>query len=125
MIKAVLFDFDGTLMDTQKAIEETWKHIFKEIRNIDVDEETLKSSYGEPLRTSLEKFFPDIPLDEAVKIFKGYQKDMDEEMFKLFDGMEETVKELQERDVKMALVTSRGAKSSDRGLSLNGIRDAF
>lgn len=25
----------------------------------------------------------------------------------------------------MALVTSRGAKSSDRGLSLNGIRDAF
>lgn len=125
MIKAVLFDFDGTLMDTQKAIEETWKHIFKEIRNIDVDEETLKSSYGEPLRTSLEKFFPDIPLDEAVKIFKGYQKNMDEEMFKLFDGMEETVKGLQKRDVKMALVTSRGAKSSDRGLSLNGIRDAF
>ena len=52
MIKAVLFDFDGTLMDTQKAIEETWKHIFKEIRNIDVDEETLKSSYGEPWRNS-------------------------------------------------------------------------
>lgn len=125
MIKAVLFDFDGTLMDTKQTIKETWKYIFKKIKNIDVDDEMLKDSYGEPLRDSLEKFFPDVPVEESIKVFKEYQKDKDEEMFQLFADMYETVKELKKRDLKLGLVTSRGAISTERGLRLTGIRDDF
>lgn len=53
MIDTVLIDFDGTLMNTREGIVNSWKHLYKVTRNIEPEEEVLKVTFGEPLRTSL------------------------------------------------------------------------
>lgn len=125
MIDTVLIDFDGTLMNTREGIVNSWKHLYKVTRNIEPEEEVLKVTFGEPLRTSLEKFFPEMDPDDALAIYKEYQAKHHEQMMKPFPGVVEMVKKLKVRGFKVALVTSRGEKSSVEGLEMCGILNCF
>ena len=125
MIDTVLIDFDGTLMNTREGILNSWKHLYKVTRNIEPEEETLKVTFGEPLRTSLEKFFPEMDTDDALAIYKEYQEEHQDQMMKPFPGVIDMVKKLKEKGFKIALVTSRGEKSSVEGLEMCGLLKCF
>jgi pyrophosphatase PpaX len=45
----VLFDLDGTLIDTNHLIVTSFQHVFTEHLGIDVPPETIYSYFGEPL----------------------------------------------------------------------------
>ena len=32
-------------------------------------------TFGEPLEVTMKKFFPDVPVDEAVEIYRSYHRD--------------------------------------------------
>lgn len=125
MIDTILLDFDGTLMNTREGIIKSWQYLFKKVRGLDVDEEFLKDTFGEPLMTSLERFFPDIAPEESIEIYRDYQRQHHEAMMKPFDGVVKTVKALKDKGVKIALVTSRGSKSSMEGLEMCGMLNCF
>lgn len=125
MIDTVLLDFDGTLMDTRQGILDSWKHLYKVTRNTEPDEEVLKVTFGEPLTTSLKKFFPDMDTDEVLAIYKEYQAGNRDKLMKPFPGVTDMVKELKACGFKVALVTSRGEKSATEGLELSGILECF
>ena len=57
-IDTVLFDFDGTVMNTNQVILMSWQHTFKTIENRLEDEKKLIQTFGEPLGRHYEKIFP-------------------------------------------------------------------
>ncbi len=83
----VLFDLDGTLLDTNKMIIESWKHTHRTLRQIEKDEAEIVATFGEPLRQTLEKEFPDIPFDDSAKVYREYQTARFLEMLGVFPGV--------------------------------------
>lgn len=125
MINTVLLDFDGTMMNTRDGIINSWKHLFKTIRGEDVTEEFLKDTFGEPLKTSLAKFFPDKPIEKCLKVYREYQEKNQGEMMVPFDGVVDVINALAENGCKIGLVTSRLDISAKKGLEKAGILKHF
>ena len=45
----VLFDFDGTIMDTNDIILQSWQHTFRTLEKREEDESVLMCCFGQPL----------------------------------------------------------------------------
>ena len=122
-IKAVLFDFDGTIMDTNTIILESWKHTFNTVLGRDPVREEIVATFGEPLEVTMGKLFPDRDTAEMVNVYRSYQRHIYQKDITLFPGMKEVVTKLKERGYKIAIVTSRFWESTQQGLYKFDISD--
>ena len=59
MLKALLFDLDGTIADTNTLIFESFRYTLKKHCIEGVSDEKIYSFFGEPLFDSMQKFAPD------------------------------------------------------------------
>ncbi len=123
--KAVLFDFDGTVMDTNEIIVESWQHAFRRIRGHTVDPSILYPTFGEPLADTVQTFFPDCEPKRAIDIYREYQQNIWDKPIHMFPGMRELLLGLKGRGVKIAMVTSRVWSSARLGVYHFDIADLF
>ena len=124
-IDTVLFDFDGTVMNTNDVIINSWQHTFKTLENREEDVETIVRTFGEPLAVTMEKFFPNVPVDESINVYRSYHYDNFGELISLFPGMKELLAELKKRGYKVGMVTSRLRRTTEEGLQKYGVFDYF
>lgn len=124
-IEAILFDYDGTLMDTNKVVLESWQHTFRTLEGRERPEAEIFQTFGEPLRITMKKLFPNGADENAIKVYRSWQRDHFKDYIGLFPGVEEMLRELRKRDVKMGLVTSRMETTTHEGLRNFGIDDCF
>lgn len=115
-INTVIFDFDGTLADTNRMVINSWQHTYRTLLGREEPEENILRTFGEPLALSMEKAFPQVPAEEAIAIYRGYQELHFEEMIRPFPGMAELVRRLKEEGFKVGIVTSRLRNTTMRGL---------
>ena len=124
-IDTVLFDFDGTVMDTNKVVMMSWQHTFRTLRNREEDPNILVKTFGEPLELTMKKFFPDVPIDEALEVYRSFHRDNFGELITLFPGMKELLHEVRNRGFKTGLVTSRLYSTTMQGLEKYEIKNLF
>ena len=117
MIDTVLFDFDGTIMDTNDVIIGSWQHVYKTLRGKEGDLTYILATFGEPLEYSMETSFPEVSKEESVKIYRDWQKDHFLDMIHLFPGVEEMLAEVKARGYRTGIATSRLSESLHRALS--------
>ena len=106
-ITTVLFDFDGTIMDTNDLILKSWKNTFRILRGEEVSDDVILPTLGEPLELTMENFFPEVPLQECLDTYRSWHHDNFVQLIKMFPGMMELLEELKARGYRMGLVTSR------------------
>lgn len=123
--KAVLFDFDGTIMNTNNIILDSWRHTFLKKKGYEPDTEMIYKTFGEVLSETMERFFPDEDVEEMVDIYRQYQKDLFYDAIEIFPGMQELILDLRKAGIKTAIVTSRFLNSTDIGLGKYGLENAF
>ena len=116
MIKTILFDFDGTIMDTNEIIIQSWQHTFRTLRGEEANRDDIISTFGETLEYSMENFFPEVSLDVSLPIYRNYQRENFLKEIKLFPGIRELLDELYSRGYVMSLVTSRLRFTTDQAL---------
>ncbi len=112
----VLFDFDGTVMNTNRVIIESWQHTFRTIDGKEREESEITRTFGEPLAATMKKMFPHVPVEEALKIYRSYHYNYFDDLIEMFPGMKELLKETKDRGYKTGLVTSRLKKTTFQGL---------
>jgi len=117
MIDTVLYDFDGTIMDTNDVIIGSWQHVYKTLRGEEGDLTYILSTFGEPLEYSMETSFPEVSKEESVKIYRDWQKEHFLDMIHLFPGVEEMLAEVKARGYRTGIATSRLSESLHRALS--------
>ncbi len=123
--KAVLFDFDGTIADTNEIILKSWRYIYKMYLGRECRDEEIVGTFGEVLVDTLSERFPNENINEVLVNFRDYQKTYFEEEIVLFDGMKELVAELNERGYMTAIVTSRIKSQTLVGLKKFGMISMF
>lgn len=120
--QGVLFDLDGTLIDSTPAIARSWSAVLTEIG---IPLEVLPSLHGQPSRQSLHRLLPDASLEEidhwAKKIESLEVEDTDGII--LLPGARELFEELDRREIEWFIVTSctrelGTARAKSVGLSL-------
>lgn len=124
-LNTVLFDFDGTIMNTNQVIIESWQHTFRKVEGKERPVESIIETFGEPLLITMAKLLPQISVEEGVSIYRSYIKDHFTEMIEPFPGVVDLIKELYERKYKMGIVTSRMGKTACDGLDQYNMTQYF
>ncbi|MBQ6622958.1 MAG: HAD family hydrolase [Mogibacterium sp.] len=123
--KHVVFDFDGTLLNTDEIIVDSWQAVFLHYTGESGDEETILKSFGEPLRKTARTFFPEEELEGVVEYYRSYQNENYEGRIALFPGVEGLVMKLRSLGYTTSIVTSRTRLTTDEYVDLFGIRELF
>ncbi len=129
MFKAVIFDWDGTLADTRKAVVESFKRVLREIGCI-VDNKFLERRIGTGTRKMLEDAlntcnitFDNTVLEELTRKKVRLQKELSETV-NLFEGATDLLDALHGR-IKIALATMSSRPVIDKLLSEKKIKKYF
>lgn len=124
-INTVLFDFDGTIMDTNDLILQSWQHTFRTVEGRERPKEDIIGTFGEPLYVTMEKVLPQLTVEEGAKIYRSYHHDNFTELIEIFPGILELLKELKTRGYKTGIVTSRLRHTTELGLGKYDMEQYF
>ena len=114
-IKAILLDFDGTIMNTNQLIFNSWRHVFRTLENREIELSEVAPTFGEPLEETMRRMFPDRDAAEMVDLYRYYQKYVWKENVHMFPGMKDMLLRLKTMGYKLCLVTSRIWSTTTQG----------
>lgn len=114
-IKLVIFDFDGTIADTRKAIVVAKQKTMEKLGLEVMDEETCASTIGLSAKKGFQTTYPDLSeqkLEQCVTVYREIFDEIKEEYPPvLFPELSETLEWLKERGIVMTIATSRNNAS--------------
>jgi pyrophosphatase PpaX len=121
-IRAVLYDFDGTLADSTELIMRCYRHTMTtHLGDCPPDEEWL-AGFGTPLETQIARFARDpAEHDAMLATYRAHQDEHHDTLLHPFPGAVETIAELDRRGVRLAIVTSKLRRGTLRGMELCGL----
>ncbi|MGC8861623.1 MAG: HAD family hydrolase [Armatimonadota bacterium] len=121
--KAILFDLDGTLVDSVPVIMRAFREVHEQM-GLPFDEPSVRKLVGIPLREQAVLFAGERAeefLDRYVPLYVAYQTaDM-----RLFPGTVELLDELKQDGYRLGLVTSKSTRGAERVLLSTGVRNYF
>ncbi|MBR5259965.1 MAG: HAD-IA family hydrolase [Eggerthellaceae bacterium] len=121
-IKAVLFDLDGTLLDTQDLILASFRYATTEVLGQKIPDELLLAKVGQPLEVQMCDFTDDPALQkELVDVYRDYNHAVHDERVRAFDGVVEMLDWLADAGYRMGVVTSKRQALAQRGLDVCGL----
>lgn len=123
-IDCVLFDLDGTLVDTNRLIIESFLHTIRVHQNREGRHEEFVPYFGEPLIDMLERVAPG-QAEELISTYREFNHRKHDELISGFAGTNETLSELKARGITLGVVTSKMRPLAQRGLQLFGLEQYF
>jgi pyrophosphatase PpaX len=129
LLKAALFDFDGTLVDTTEMIYKGMRHAASTVLGRDdIPRETLLANVGQPLPRQMEL----IDAEKAELLLEAYRDHHEENhdaLIQEFPHVAQALSRLRSAGVKVAVVTSKRRVSVEMALNnfpdLRNVVDRF
>jgi len=128
MFKNIIFDFDGTIADTNQGIINTFTRSFEELKLAVPSVAEMSATIGLPLRQAFGVLHPELDdamLDTCFATYRRFFYEYELLAISLFPKVKETLEELHSRGVRMAIATSRGRNSLDIIMENVGINGYF
>lgn len=122
--KYILFDLDGTLIDTNRLIIDSFKHTYKTHLGLDVSEEDILKYFGEPLIVTLRRY-SDEQADEMFKTYIAFNETRHDSSVSLCGDIKGLLEALKKMGCTLAVVTSKRRKIAVQGLELFDIKKYF
>ena len=122
---AVLFDLDGTLMDTNELILQSFEHVFAVTGMNKWSRDEIIPYMGMPLWDQLRRFSGREEVDDLVVIYREYNLAHHDELIRPFPGMVELIRNLRRAGIRLGVVTTKSKHTAELGLRLYDVLDAF
>lgn len=123
-VEAVLFDLDGTLIDTVELILTSFRHATRVVLGESLPDEVMMAGVGIPLRKQMAEFSAE-HADELLRVYREHNAVHHDGMVKEYPGTEAVLTELHGRGIPMGVVTSKGTPMTVRGLRLFDLERFF
>ena len=126
--RLLVFDWDGTLMDSIGPIVACAQATIRELELGELPEETVRGTVGLGLRETIEILSPGC--DDALygRILEGYRKHWHtayRDMPLLFDGVDQMLRDLAEEGYLLAVATGKSRRGLDYALEQTGLSEVF
>lgn len=135
-ISCVLFDLDGTLIDTTDLISQSYQHALSSVMREPMTRDELFIGYGQPLPEAFASILAhrnvrladreqsDL-IDRLIASYREFNVAHHDALAREFPGVRSTLGELRRRGYPLGLVTSKARGIAERGLRLIGLADLF
>jgi pyrophosphatase PpaX len=131
--RSMLFDLDGTLIDTADHIVVSLRFAFEKYLGWSPDEPALISGIGTPLdgqlRMHAEPRLGHVLTEDALTEMRDTYIDHNlathDDVVQAFPGVAEVLSQLQDRGIRMGIVTSKPVSTAQRGLRVSGLDGFF
>ncbi|MGM0841619.1 MAG: pyrophosphatase PpaX [Bacillota bacterium] len=123
-ITTILFDLDGTLINTNDLIISSFLHTLNHYYPGQYEEKDVHRFMGPPLEESFGGLDPD-RMEEMCTHYRAYNHEHHDTLVTEFEGVYETVQALYENGYKLAIVSTKVRDVVIKGLDLMNLRPFF
>jgi len=102
----VLFDLDGTVLDTVELIRASHAHAVREVLGVELPDEELMAGIGTPLREQMEVFSAE-RADELFHVYRAWNHANTARLIERYPGVDEVLLELEAEGARLGIVTSK------------------
>lgn len=97
-VRGVLFDLDGTLLDTERLILVSFRHAVETVLGKSIPDERLMAKVGQPLTVQMWDFTDDqVVHDELLGTYRAYNERVHDDLVGIFPGVADALVELRGR----------------------------
>lgn len=126
MKKAILFDLDGTLLNTDLLIKKSFIHTFKKYKpDYTLSEEELLSFLGPSLKNTFSRYVENNQVDELIQYYRDYNHKHHEDFVTIYPNVKEMLKYLKKQGFLLGVVTTKYKEAAYLGLDLFNITQYF
>ena len=123
---AILFDLDGTLLDSVRLILDSYHHTLANHGLPARDDDHWLAGLGTPLRVQFREWGDDPARIEAMVLtYREYNLTHHDQQVRPYPGVVEMVGAVRASGRRTALVTSKNREGASRGLRVIGLDDAM
>lgn len=135
----VLFDLDGTVLDTGELVLRSFAHAWERECGFVPSRAELLSTFGTPLRQAVRQLVDealragrlpdgtdvDLASDRVYRAYVEFQDRHHDDLVTAFPGIVSTLQRLADDGVRLGLVTSKRRVLAERGLRVAGVPPLF
>lgn len=122
MIDTVLFDLDGTIIDTNELILATFQHVIEKHGLGPYTREQIIPHMGTTLEHQLQTFSGKEDVAELVADYRKYNRERHDELIREFPYVKEVIANLHEQGITMGIVTTKIRETTLLALNMFGLK---
>lgn len=119
MSNTILFDLDGTIVNTNELIIESYLHTLHDRKEeLGINREYISKTVGLPLKEQLQEYTGETNVETYIQKYRNFNEANHNRLVKAFPGTIETFQELKKRRIQIGVVTSKIRKTALMGLEV-------
>jgi len=123
-VEVVLFDLDGTLIDTIDLILASMRHATETVLGEALPDSVLMHNVGVPLRVQMREF-DSVRAEELLACYREHNEIVHDDLVGEYPGIEAGLQSLARDGYRLAIVTSKSKPVAMRGLEIFGLEKYF
>lgn len=123
-IDVVLFDLDGTIIDTLGLILTSFRHTTEVVLGSALPDQVLMRNVGVPLAQQMREFSEE-HAEELVRVYREHNARVHDDLVREYPGTEDALDALAEQGFRLGIVTSKSRPVAERGLACFGLGERF
>ena len=125
-VRGILFDLDGTLLDTEHLLLESFRYATKKVLGVTIHDALLMAKVGQPLDTQMWDFTEnEATHDELARVYREYNAVVHDDLIRIFPGTVEALRDLSAAGYSLGVVTSKRHGVAAHGLDTFGLSHMF
>lgn len=120
----ILFDLDGTVIDSVALIRESHRYAVHMVLGIDLPDDTLVALVGRPLIDQMREFSV-VHADELLRVYRAWNHAHTQELLRAYEGMDALLTQLTEAGHTLGVITSKAGPTVDLAFDVLPLRHHF
>jgi pyrophosphatase PpaX len=120
----VLFDLDGTLIDSGEIILASFRHATKTVLAREIPDDVLAAAVGGSNIHEQMRAFDEERVDELVRVYREHNAPLHEDLV-AFDGIESLLQALQAEGRRLGIVTAKRRQTVDLAFAILPLEQYF